>query len=81
MTFGITAVLSLLYVLLGLFTDQILVLRLTERVVRSVIAEALARLSTAVDQAGRRLTGDPHADPIAASRAIAPADLYASLTA
>lgn len=41
MTFGITAVLSLLYVLLGLFTDQILVLRLMERVVRSVIAEAL----------------------------------------
>lgn len=90
MTFGITAVLSLLYVLLGLFTDQILMLRLvetavgaafggiaatlvlpihTERVVSSVIAEALNRLSAAVDQAARRLSGDERADPIEAARA------------
>lgn len=90
MTFGITAVLSLLYVLLGLFTDQILVLRLietavgaaiggaaatfvlpihTERVVSSVIAEALHRLSAAVEQASLRLTGDERADPIQAARA------------
>ncbi len=33
MTFGITAVLSLLYVLLGYFTDQLLVLRLVETAV------------------------------------------------
>lgn len=90
MTFGITAVLSLLYVLLGFFTDQILVLRLietavgaafggaaatlvlpihTERVVRSVIAEALSRLSVAVEQASLRLTGEAGADPIQAARA------------
>jgi hypothetical protein len=90
MTFGITAVLSLLYVLLGYFTDQILALRLietvvgavfggaaatlifpihTERVVSSVFAEALARLSTAVEQATLRLCGDEGADPIAAVRA------------
>lgn len=90
MTFGITAVLSLLYVLLGFYTDQILVLRLvetvvgaafggaaatlvlpihTERVVNSVIAEALSRLSAAVEQASLRLTGDEGADPIQAARA------------
>lgn len=90
MTFGITAVLSLLYVLLGFYTDQILVLRLvetvvgaafggaaatlvlpihTERVVGSVIAEALSRLSAAVEQSSLRLTGDESADPIQAARA------------
>lgn len=90
MTFGITAVLSLLYVLLGLFTDQILILRLietvvgaalggaaatfvlpihTERVVNNVFAEALNRLSAAVEQASLRLSGDKNADPLAAARA------------
>lgn len=90
MTFGITAVLSLLYVLLGLFTDQILVLRLietaigaafggaaatfilpihTESVVNSVTAEALRRLSSAVEAAAARLTGERDADPLAAARA------------
>lgn len=89
MTFGITAVLSLLYVLLGFYTDQILMLRLvetvvgaafggaaatlvlpihTERVVSSVIAEALNRLGAAVEQASLRLTGDEDADPIQAAR-------------
>jgi hypothetical protein len=90
MTFGITAVLSLLYVLLGLFTDQILVLRLietaigagfggaaatfilpihTESVVNSVTAEALNRLSSAVEAASSRLSGDKAAEPVAAARA------------
>ncbi len=89
MTFGITAVLSLLYVLLGYFTDQLLLLRLietaigaacggiaatlvlpihTERVVKSVIAEALNRLSKAIEAATLRLSGDLNADPLQAAR-------------
>lgn len=90
MTFGITAVLSLLYVLLGFFTDQVLVLRLietavgaafggaaatfvvpihTEKVIDSVTAEALNRLSNAVEQAALALAGDAHADVVTAVRA------------
>lgn len=90
MTFGITAVISLLYVLLGFFTDQILLLRLietaigaafggaaatlvlpirTDAVVRSVTAEALSRLSKAIDASARALTGDRDADPLPAIRA------------
>lgn len=90
MTFGITAVLSLLYVLLGYFTDQLMLLRLaetiagaalggiaatfvlpihTEHVVSSVIAEALARLSDAVEKSAARLEGDRTADPLPAVRA------------
>ena len=42
MTFGITAVLSLLYVLLGLFTDQILLLRLIETAVGAAFGGAAA---------------------------------------
>lgn len=44
MTFGITAVLSLLYVLLGLFTDQILVLRLIETAIGAAFGGAAAML-------------------------------------
>jgi uncharacterized membrane protein YccC len=90
MTFGITAVLSLLYVLLGFFTDQVLVLRLIETVIgaafggaaatlvfpihtanvlNNVTAEALNRLSYAVEQAAQRLEGRRDADPLAAARA------------
>lgn len=42
MTFGITAVLSLLYVLLGFFTDQVLVLRLIETAVGAAFGGAAA---------------------------------------
>lgn len=44
MTFGITAVLSLLYVLLGLFTDQILVIRLVETAVGAAFGGTAALL-------------------------------------
>jgi uncharacterized membrane protein YccC len=44
MTFGITAVLSLLYLLLGFFTDQILILRLVETAVGAAFGGAAATL-------------------------------------
>jgi hypothetical protein len=44
MTFGITAVLSLLYVLLGLFTDQLLGLRLLETAIGAAFGGAAATL-------------------------------------
>lgn len=44
MTFGITAVLSLLYVMLGLFTDHVLVVRLIETAVGAAFGGAAATL-------------------------------------
>lgn len=44
MTFGITAVLSMLYVLLGLFTDQLLGLRLLETAIGAAFGGAAATL-------------------------------------
>lgn len=91
MIFFITAVLSMLYGLLGLFSDQLLVLRLietaagagiggiaatlilplgTDRVVNSVVAEALQRLGDAVGASIDRLTGERDVDTMQSMRAF-----------